>query len=201
MTHLARCACLLALAPLAAPPAAAQERGPCATASSTATLDRAGEVGTPMVVRGQVFKPDGTTPAAGVVVYAYHTATDGEYHTGTDGRPRLSGYVRTDQTGRFELRTIRPAAYPGGRTAAHVHFQLWGAGFAPQWGEDLLFAGDPAISDAERRRSAAAGRFASIRTPERLADGTVAVDHLLRLSDRGDRFEAGVTDHGVNACR
>jgi protocatechuate 3,4-dioxygenase beta subunit len=200
MTHTARLACLFGFATLAVLRAAAQEHGPCATAASAATLAGPAEAGERLIVRGQVFRPDGTTPAGGIVVYAYHTAADGEYHRESGGRPRLSGYVRTDEAGRFELRTIRPAPYPGGRIAAHVHFQLWGAGFLPQHAGDLLFTGDPAISEAERNGDARAGRFGSIRSPERQADGTLVVEHLLRLVERGDRLEAGVTDHGVKPC-
>src|SRR5258707_1174520 len=47
--------------------------GPCATASSKITIAPESEPGSRMVVSGQVFRPDGVTPAAGVIMYAYHT--------------------------------------------------------------------------------------------------------------------------------
>jgi protocatechuate 3,4-dioxygenase beta subunit len=41
---------------------------------------------------------------------------------------RLSGWLVTDATGRFEVHTIRPGLYPGGGTPAQVHFIIAGRG-------------------------------------------------------------------------
>src|SRR5215471_19175544 len=44
-----------------------------ATVSSVSTISGDAEPGTPLVVIGHVFAPDGVTPAPNVIVYAYQT--------------------------------------------------------------------------------------------------------------------------------
>src|SRR5690606_31760104 len=139
---------------------------------------------------------DGRTPAAGVVLYVYHTGADGRYARRAGDPPRYRAWLRTDGEGRYEYRTIRPAPYPGGEQAAHIHTQLWGDGVPPQWGTDLLFADDRLVPAEERRRSQALGRFAYVCTPRREAGGALRCRHDLLLSRHGDRFEAN-TRHGL----
>lgn len=173
--------------------------GPCARATSVATLSDPKEPGEPLHVTGRVFAPDGTTPAAGVLLYVYHTDAKGHYNRWPGSAPRLKGWMKTGADGRYEYRTVRPGAYPGGRTAAHVHTQMWGAGVPPQYGSDLLFEGDPHLTEEERRRSAASGRFAFIRPAQRDAQGSWRAVHDLRLKSSGDRFEDN-TMHGLTPC-
>lgn len=173
--------------------------GPCARATSVATLSGPKEPGEPLHVTGRVFAADGTTPAAGVHLYVYQTDAKGHYNRWPGTAPRLKGWMKTGADGRYEYRTIRPAAYPGGTTAAHVHTQMWGAGVPPQYGSDLLFEGDPHLTEEERRRSAASGRFAFIRPAQRDAQGTWRAVHDIRLKSSGDRFEDN-TMHGLTPC-
>src|SRR5688572_3350926 len=83
--------------------------GPCRAATRVATLAAPDEPGDRMLVRGQVFRPDGTTPARDVIVYAYHTDATGVYRTVRDAPPRLRGWMRTDKDGGYELHSIKPA--------------------------------------------------------------------------------------------
>src|SRR5688572_30535194 len=109
---------------LAANDARAQMERPArpAQVSWQAAAIPAGEPGQPLVVSGVVYAADGTTPRPGVVVYAYQTDARGLYTPdGRPGVPRLHAWMRTDERGRYELRTIRPASYPGQNIAAHVH--------------------------------------------------------------------------------
>src|SRR5579872_4756629 len=65
------------------------------------------EPGEPLTVAGQVFAPDGVTPAPGVTVYAYNTDANGCYgENRAEYPPRIYGWMKTDAAGRFELQTI-----------------------------------------------------------------------------------------------
>ena len=127
----------------------------------------AAEPGTPFVIHGRVFRPDGTTPAAEMIVFAYHTDNAGHYDVPTAGPHscRLRGWVKTDANGGFVFTTIRPAPYPNRNTAAHVHFAIEGPGVSRQTRE-LMFDGDALLTAADRQRSADAGRFGFIRPVE-----------------------------------
>jgi protocatechuate 3,4-dioxygenase beta subunit len=156
-----------------------------------------GEPGTPLRVTGQVLRPDGVTPAAGVVLYLHQTGIDGLYAKERGAPPRLRGWLRTDAAGRYEYRTVRPGPYPGRTIPAHVHTQLWGEGVPRQWNHDLLFADDELVDESVRRASRDAGRFAWVCSPEREADGTQRCNHDLRLKDRADAFDPRAT-HGFD---
>lgn len=177
----------------------ASSSNPCAAARSTATLVGPGEPGQPLIVSGQVFRPDGVTPAEGVTLYVYQTDATGHYAPRGMRAPRIRGWMKTGAEGRYQYRTIRPAPYPERRFAAHIHTQLWGGGYEPQWNTDLLFADDALITARERAESESLGRFGFIRAPVRGADGILRSTHDLRLKSRGDRFEESIL-HGLEAC-
>ncbi len=147
----------------------------------TATLVSPGEPGEPLHVSGTVYGPDGETPAAGVELYAFHTDAEGLYsETNDNTNPRLKATVRTGADGRYELRTIKPAPYPGGGVPAHIHFQVSGGDF-PDQRADLNFEGDPHLSAYAARRSAERGQFGSIRPLEKGDDGVWHVVFDLKL--------------------
>ena len=116
--------------------------------SSILTIAGPGEPGTRMTVTGRVFDSEGKYPRPGVRVGVYQTDVRGDY--GPDnlrGHARLSGWLVTDAQGRYELRTIRPGAYPGGGTPEHIHFIVDG------WGDyELRFEGDPLLHGVRRLR-------------------------------------------------
>jgi len=146
-----------------------------------------GELGDPLVVSGHIFAPDGQHTVAGVVVYAYNTAKDGYYSPdGKVGHPRIKGYMKTDAEGRFELHTIRPGRYPGMHIPAHVHFNLWGAGYPVQWTEELHFEGDSYLTEAMKNESRALGKFATIRPLSRDKDGVFHCEINLRLQEKSN---------------
>jgi protocatechuate 3,4-dioxygenase beta subunit len=173
--------------------------GPCAHATSVATLAGPEEPGERLVVTGTVFAPDGVTPAAGVFLYVYNTDATGRYAREKGAPPRLRGWMKTGPDGRYEYRTIRPASYPGRTIAAHVHTQLWGGGYPPQWNTDLLFEGDPYITAKERSGSEALGRFAFIRPAPKDERGVRHAVHDLRLKTSGSRFSGNI-QHGMEPC-
>jgi protocatechuate 3,4-dioxygenase beta subunit len=155
----------------------------------------ANEPGPPLLVEGTLYKPDGTTPAPGVIVYAYQTGVDGLYAPRGVSIPRIKAWVKTDQNGRFTLETIRPGSYPNTTNPAHIHFQMWGGGYPAQYGPELLFEDDRLVAAQERERSRAQGRFAYVLQPR---DGRVEM--RLRLKTAGDRFEDN-TMHGHAPCQ
>ncbi len=144
------------------------------------------EPGVPLVVKGRVFAPDGTTPAAGVIVFAYQTGRDGLYFD--TSRPqriwRLHGWAETDADGRFELHTIRPGPYPGRHEPAHIHFSFESATWGRQWAPSLRFADDPLLSEREKAESAT-GRFGNVRRVH-MEHGVAQVSFFVKLKPRPD---------------
>jgi protocatechuate 3,4-dioxygenase beta subunit len=149
--------------------------------ASSAVLVAADEPGEPLHVAGTVYGADGTTPVPGVVLYVYHTDAEGYYSATNDNtNPRLKATLESDAEGRYEYRTIKPAPYPGGGVAAHVHYVVGGAGH-PEQRHELHFEGDPYLSPRAIERSREAGRFGSIRPLVRDGDGVWRVTFDLRL--------------------
>lgn len=135
-----------------------------------------GEPGTPLVLRGRVMHPDGRTPAAGVVIYAYHTNAAGAYPP-SDAAPwarrhgALRGWVKTDARGTYEFRTVRPGGYPGRADPAHVHLVVKEPGRREYWIDDVVFTDDPRVTPhyvATQRRRGGSG----VVTPTRARDGS-----------------------------
>jgi protocatechuate 3,4-dioxygenase beta subunit len=178
----------LFIIPLLCVPVVAAQMGPPPTPAppdgirSVGIIAAPSEPGERLVISGQALAPDGVTAAVGVVIYAYQTDATGEYHNDTNRVARLHGWAKTDQNGRFQFRTIRPAPYPNRGIPAHVHFHAWGNGYPLQWTEDLKFAGDPLLSPHETSDSQSLGDFANIRPVTRDADGVWHCDIRFRLS-------------------
>jgi protocatechuate 3,4-dioxygenase beta subunit len=174
--------------------------GPCATATSKITIAPESEPGSRMVVNGQVFRPDGTKPAAGVIMYAYHPDAKGIYNEQRSFQvpPRLQGWLKTDAEGRYEYRTIRPAQYPNATVAAHVHYHFWGPGVPPQFSDELLFDDDTKVKEEDRRRSAGLGKFAFV-IKGTMREGVLYVTQNFRLKEHGDRIQEN-NRHGESAC-
>ncbi|MEO7522384.1 MAG: hypothetical protein ABIW79_11265 [Gemmatimonas sp.] len=129
----------------------------------------AGEPGTPLVVSGTVFNPDGRTPAANVLVYAYHTDAAGIYPRGGNGtghaarHGRLRGFVRTDSAGRYQFTTIRPAPYPTRSEPAHIHLTVTPPGGDERWIDSIEFDDDSLLSSAQRARREGLGGSGIVR--------------------------------------
>jgi protocatechuate 3,4-dioxygenase beta subunit len=156
---------------------------PPANVSSVGVIGGANEPGERIVVSGQVFAPDGTTPVGGVIVYAYQTDATGHYQNDPQTRvARLHGWAKTDAQGRYEFRTIRPAAYPSRDIAAHIHFHVWGAGYPLQWTPELMFAGDPLLKPDQIRESTGLGKFANVQPLVSNSDGALHCTFNIRIS-------------------
>jgi hypothetical protein len=114
------------------------------------------EPGQRLTIHGRVTGESGQ-PVAGARLHIYQTDASGRY---TPDKPmdephaRLSGWVRTDKDGRFELHTIRPGGYPKAvrlgdrdrKIPAHVHIDIAADGYAPRKLQ-AVFSDDPLLSD------------------------------------------------------
>jgi len=141
------------------------------------------EEGEPLVVRGRVVAPEGDAPLAGARIYVYHTDWKGSYGPGGSDLPRIFGYLRTDEEGRFELRTIRPASYPESDVPQHVHYTLEAEGRRSVTSE-VVFADDPKLRGEileEARREGV-----TIAEPERDEEGVARCEVLLRAGSEVD---------------
>jgi protocatechuate 3,4-dioxygenase beta subunit len=145
--------------------------------AAEARIAPAEERGERLLIEGTVRAADGRSPAAGIVVYAYHTDAGGHYPPAraANGRRiqhgRLRGWARTGRDGRYRFATIRPAPYPGRDVPAHVHMLLIEPGLPPYYLDDLVFS-DDALVDATWRAGQAQRGGSGIVTPQRGVDGT-----------------------------
>lgn len=79
------------------------------------TLPDFNEAGPKIKITGTVYRHDGKTPAADVVLYVYHTNQKGYYEARANatGWARRNGYIRgwvkTDRNGRYQFFTLKPA--------------------------------------------------------------------------------------------
>lgn len=128
--------------------------------------------GEPMVISGTIYSSDGKTFAPNVLVYFYHTDKFGIY--GREGQPkhgRYRGWMLTDEKGRYEFSSIRPASYPNSTISQHVHMTLTGTDFREDWIDSILFDGDPFLTDRERASVGKRGGFQPIVTLIKGPDG------------------------------
>lgn len=145
--------------------------GPCRSRSFDHT-DSAGGTGEPMEVSGTVYKQDGRNPAAGVVLFVYHTDATGHYDREDDPfAPRLRGWMRTRIDGHYSFRSIRPAPYPNHIEPAHIHVHIWSDTMTEHFLPEYWFADDPLIKPADAARFQDLGSFSPIVNLTRGADG------------------------------
>ena len=126
-----------------------------------------------MIISGTVFQPDGKTTAPNVLIYFYHTDSEGNYGRGR-GEVRhghFRGWLLTGANGKYEFSSIKPAPYPNRAQAAHVHFTLTGKNFKENSIDAILFEGDKFITARERETAGEKGGFNPILKLEKGADG------------------------------
>ena len=128
--------------------------------------------GLPMLISGTVYQTDGKTPAPNTLIYFYHTDAEGIYgRSGEHKHGKYRGWLLTDEKGRFEFRSIKPASYPNTTFSSHVHMTLTGKDFREDWIDSILFEGDKFITERERNEAGRRGGFNPIITLEKRADG------------------------------
>ncbi len=140
-----------------------------------------GEPGPPLQIDGVVTDRKGK-PAAGIIVYAYHTDAKGHYPRGETRHGRLRGWAKTDANGRYRFTTIRPASYPQTDIPQHVHFHVIEPGRGTYWIDDTVFDDDPLLTERQRGQMVRGrGGPGGIAKPTRDADGLWHVTRDIRL--------------------
>lgn len=154
---------------------------PASSLKSVLMLAPAREPGKRMIVSGRLFDLNARAPLPRRRIGVYQTDATGNY--GRDPREpgwaRLNGWLVTDSLGRYEIRTIRPAPYPGGSTPEHIHFVIeTPTGF--DGATELRFEDDPLVPRMVVEASRHEGRFATVRPVTRDKDGVLRVERDLR---------------------
>jgi protocatechuate 3,4-dioxygenase beta subunit len=95
--------------------------------------------GQALVVEAVILERD-CRPAVGANVHLWHTDAQGLYGPTANECCYYDGTVHTDDSGRFRLRTIRPAQYPvPDAPPAHLHLEIRHA--AGNLDTEIIFAG------------------------------------------------------------
>jgi protocatechuate 3,4-dioxygenase beta subunit len=121
--------------------------------SNVMTIPGQNEHGEKLVITGTIFKEDGKTPYPNIILYAYHTDSEGYYskkgtETGVQKwHGRLHGWCMTDSNGYYEIRTIRPARYPDNSMPAHIHAAIKTDSGQMLWITDYVFKDDSLADD------------------------------------------------------
>lgn len=135
------------------------------------------EAGEKLVLSGRVFKSDGKTPAAGVILYMHQTNAAGIYPSvpGASGwaerHGKLRGWLVTDSLGRYEITTVRPAPYPNRGLPAHVHVFVKEPDRRPYYVDDFVFERDPFVTQKYRSDQELRGGSGIIRLARRSSGG------------------------------
>lgn len=160
---------------------------------ATARIAPVGEPGDPMVLEGIVRRMDGT-PAAGILVYAYHTDRKGNYPPPADAdgeaarrHGRLRGFARTGTDGHYRFETIRPASYPGTTIPQHIHMHVLEPGRCTYYIDEVQFTDDPRLPPTQPREGGRGGN--GVMTPTRTPEGTWRVRRDIVLGQ-------GIADYG-----
>ena len=132
------------------------------------TITDKSELGQRITLEGTIYETDGITPAAGVIVYAYHTNNNGIYEkkgneTGNGQRHGyLRAWVKTNNSGQYQFNTIKPAPYPNGKEPPHVHLTLMREDFDEYWILSTLFEGDDLLGEDTHTDQNRMGGFSNI---------------------------------------
>ena len=152
------------------------------------TIAPADEPGESLEVSGVLFQKDGKTPAAGVILYVYHTDNEGRYSRGTGATEcarrhgRLRGWMKTDANGRYRFRTIRPASYPNSTAEQHIHPIIKEPGLKEYWIDEFTFDDDPLLTSKVRKRMQNRGG-SGILKPGRNAEGVWVAERNIVLGE------------------
>ncbi|MCM8569893.1 hypothetical protein NE848_10915 [Gramella jeungdoensis] len=152
--------------------------------------------GTKAYLSGKIFKDDGRTPLAGVLVEAWQCDADRVYDNTSD-EFRFRGAVKTGSNGSYSFKTILPPPYNTGTgwRPAHIHMRISN----PKY-QDLItqiyFRDDPHLKDDPSSRSPEAIQrilaISKTTTGEHEVQFDVTMSKVFRLSDEGFKKVSGL---------
>lgn len=148
--------------------------------SAHARIAPGDEAGAPMHISGRVLDAQGR-PAAGVIVYAYHTDASGLYPRAGTRHGRLRGWAQSDGDGRYRFDSIRPAAYPDTNIPEHVHMHVIEPGRFTYYIDDIIFTDDPKLDERARRQMRQGRGGDGLCTPQRDSGGVWQVQRDIHL--------------------
>ncbi|HEY5636531.1 MAG TPA: protocatechuate 3,4-dioxygenase subunit beta [Burkholderiales bacterium] len=162
-------------------------------------------IGQLMLLRGRVLDEDGS-PVGGALVEIWQANAAGRYihpndddHAPVDERFYGAARLLTAEDGSFELRTVKPGAYPvpssgGWWRPPHIHFSVFGRVWLSRLVSQMYFPDDPlnaqdrilnAVADAEARQRL----LARLVPPAKAPGNALAFEHEIVV--RGARATPG----------
>lgn len=121
--------------------------------------------GEKLLLTGTVYKSDGKTVAPNVLLYYYHTNSDGIYPVdereernmpkNSKGQSHgfIRGWVKTDERGRYNIYTIRPGVYPTRDEPAHIHINVKEPNELNEYYiDDFVFDDDKILNSSKRQK-------------------------------------------------
>ena len=116
------------------------------------------EQGQKILITGIVYKLDGKTPAADVIIYYWQTDHQGYYspEKGLDPKAlrhgHIRGWVKTGTDGKYAIYTIRPTPYPNRDIPAHIHTSVKEPDIANEYYlDEFVFDDDMLLTGAKRK--------------------------------------------------
>ena len=124
---------------------------------ATVTLPKFEDNEPKIKITGTVYQKDGKTPAENVILYVYHTDSNGIYQPGknpigwekTHGQYR--GWLKTGKDGKFTFYTFRPAPYPKVQEPEHIHIYVKEPNTIPYYIDSYFFESDPKLTREKRK--------------------------------------------------
>ncbi|MFD0749248.1 YceI family protein [Mucilaginibacter calamicampi] len=114
--------------------------------------------GPKLKMTGIIYQHDGRTPAAGVILYIYHTNQAGLYVANTNetgwGKRHgtLRAWIKTGPDGRYTFYTLKPGTYPSRSEPAHIHATVLEPNGNYYYIEEWHFKGDPLLVKLRDRK-------------------------------------------------
>lgn len=149
------------------------------------TLPDFNEPGPKIEISGVIYQPDGKTPAAGVVLYVYHTDQKGVYakkgnETGWAKRHGyIRGWIKTNALGQYRFYTLVPASYPNSTNPKHIHPTIKEADKNEYWIDEFVFDDDPLLPEKERNKKNPVGGSGVLTTT--MKDGILRAERNIVL--------------------